>query len=80
MTQAPSMSRDSVEESIGGGEDVAPPNLWSAIDSLAEVFGHGRTVARHGVAFGRELAKIAIGRFTVTPAKKRSAVRRPCMG
>lgn len=69
MTQTRSAIGESVEESIGGGEDVAPPRLGAAVGALADVFGHGRTVARHGAAFGRELAKIATGRSTVAPAK-----------
>ena len=69
MTQARSMNRDIVEESIGGGEDVAPPRFGAALGALADVFGHGRTVARHGTAFGKELVKITAGRSTVAPAK-----------
>ncbi|MDX5453888.1 MAG: poly-beta-hydroxybutyrate polymerase, partial [Rhodococcus sp. (in: high G+C Gram-positive bacteria)] len=69
MTQTRSVIGDSVEESIGGGEDVAPPRLGAAVGALADVFGHGRTVARHGAAFGKELAKIAAGRSTVAPAE-----------
>ncbi|MGW0020739.1 PHA/PHB synthase family protein [Rhodococcus sp. NPDC003382] len=69
MTQTRPVIRDDVEESIGGGEDVAPPGLGMALGALADVFGHGRTVARHSAAFGKELAKIAVGRSTVAPAK-----------
>ncbi|XAN02654.1 alpha/beta fold hydrolase [Rhodococcus aetherivorans] len=69
MAQARTVIGESVEESIGGGEDVAPPRLGPAVGALADVFGHGRAVARHGVSFGRELAKIAVGRSTVAPAK-----------
>ncbi|KOS57222.1 PHA/PHB synthase family protein [Rhodococcus rhodochrous] len=69
MTQTRAVIGESVEESIGGGEDVAPPRLGAAVGALADVFGHGRTVARHGVSFGKELAKIAVGRSTVAPAK-----------
>ncbi|QRE82820.1 alpha/beta fold hydrolase [Rhodococcus ruber] len=69
MTQTRSVIGDSVEESIGGGEDVAPPRLGAAVGALADVFGHGRTVARHGAAFGKELAKIVAGRSTVAPAE-----------
>ena len=57
------------EEAIAGGEDVDLPRGMEAWSALAGAFGQGRVVARTAARLSGELAKIAVGRSAVAPAK-----------
>ena len=56
-------------ESPDGGEVVGLPSLGDTIGGLAAAFGQGRTVAREAARLGGELARVAVGRSDIAPAK-----------
>ena len=61
---------DRTEEAIAGGEDVGlNPRVRETCRALAGALGQGRVLARTGAQLGGELAKIAVGRSTLAPAK-----------
>lgn len=59
----------SVVESVEGGEVVGIPSIGETIGGLASAFGQGHAVAREALRLSGELARIAVGRSDIAPAK-----------
>ncbi|MDF3312162.1 alpha/beta fold hydrolase [Rhodococcus sp. T2V] len=63
------LQRESVEESIGGGDDFGLPDRREVLAGIVAALGQGRVLAHAGAGLGKELAKIALGKSEVRPAK-----------
>lgn len=59
----------SAAEAAEGGEVVGIPSIGETLGGLASAFSHGNAVTREAVRLGGELARIAIGRSDIAPAK-----------
>ncbi len=57
------------EDSISGGDAVAPPTLEGVLDGLAATVLRGSSLAKAGVSLGAESLRIAVGRSEVTPER-----------
>ena len=52
-----------------GGEVLGIPSIGETLGGLAAPLTHGQTVTREAVRLGGELARVAVGRSEVAPAK-----------
>jgi polyhydroxyalkanoate synthase subunit PhaC len=61
--------RDAAADAVGAGEPTSVPNTLGLLDGVASTLVQGSSVARAGVGFGAELARVALGRSEVRPAR-----------
>ena len=56
-------------DALGAGEPTSVPSALGLVEGAASALLHGSAVARAGVGLGAELARIALGRSQISPAR-----------